>query len=294
MKNIGIVSNLSKPVALRQARKTAQLITARRGRVFWEQELASRLKAGGETFTLEKPAEEIEVLVVLGGDGTLIRAFHRLGRKSLPILGINLGGLGFMTEVPLPGLTEAIGELVKGDLDIDPRVTLDCRIAGTPGGARLVSAVNEVVIGKGGLARVIRVEARIEGRYLTTYTADGVILATPTGSTAYSLSALGPIVSPRVGCFLINPICSHALTNRPLIIEDNKSVEFRLVSAPPDTFVTMDGQAGFALTKGDAVVVKKSRHKLMLFSSPRFSYYGILRRKLKWGGSSHYRKKVGE
>ena len=290
MKTIGIVANIDKQSTLYEARRVAQLIKKASGTVFWEKELAATLKRPGGVFELERPGRDLEALIVLGGDGTLISVFRRLGDKRLPVLGVNLGGLGFLTEFTLSGVPSAVEDLLQGRLKVDPRATLDCRLVGSNRSPRSLIAVNEVVIGKGGLARVIRVEARIDGRYLTTYTADGVILATPTGSTAYSMSALGPIVSPRVGCFLINPICPHALTNRPLIIADDRVVEFHLISAPPDTFVTVDGQAGLGLRSGDVVRVKKSRDRLRLFSSPRFSYYEILRRKLKWGGSSHYRK----
>ncbi|MFH1038578.1 MAG: NAD(+)/NADH kinase [PVC group bacterium] len=290
MKTIGIVANLNKKNALSQAERIARGIRERGGGVFFETALAAALPHGGTSFSLEAVNEEIDALVVLGGDGTMIRTFRQLDRKEIPLLGINLGGLGFLTEVRLDAAEPALENLLLGKLKVEQRNTLDgcCRRNGAE--VEFFTALNEIVIGKGGLARVIHLETFVDSDYLTAYMADGIILATPTGSTAYSLSAQGPIISPETDAFLLNPICSHTLTNRPIILGGDREIRIKLISHPPGTVLTVDGQVGFPLQKGDEVIVRRGKSRLHLLTAPGSSYYAILRSKLNWGGRSHYRR----
>lgn len=288
MKNIGIVANLEKPNALRQSEKIAGFIRERGGSVYFENELAAALHHRKAAFSLDSVDRAIDGLVVLGGDGTMIRTFRELDRKEVPLLGINLGGLGFLTEVRLDDADQALDDLLRDTLTVQKRNTLDgcCRRNGKD--TKPFTALNDIVIGKGGLARVIQMEAFVDDDYLTAYLADGIIIATPTGSTAYSLSAHGPIICPETDALLLNPICPHTLTNRPIILDGSRVIRVTLITAPDGTSLTIDGQVGFRLRSGDEVIVRKGTKQLHLLTTPGTSYYGILRKKLNWGGSSHY------
>ena len=288
MKVVGIVANLDKRNAVDQAERVAEMIREGGGSVLYEDGLADLLSSSFPRFSLEEISCEIEAIVVLGGDGTMIRTFRRLARKEIPLLGINLGGLGFLTEVRLDRAGDALSDLIGDKLQLQKRNTLEgfCRRDGKD--KEFFSALNDVVIGKGGLARVIQMEAFVDDQYLTSYMADGIIIATPTGSTAYSLSAQGPIISPETDVFLLNPICPHTLTNRPIIIAGKRSVRIKMITAPEGTCLTVDGQIGLPLKEGDEVIVRKGSNELHLLTAPGMSFYGILRSKLNWGGRTHY------
>lgn len=288
MKIIGIVANLAKPDALDQAEKIAGMVQGGGGTVINEKALGEAMGSAYPVFSLEKTPDEIEALIVLGGDGTMIRTFRKMDRKEVPLLGINLGGLGFLTEVRLDRSEEAILDLLVDNLQVQKRNTLEAHCLRDGNHLEKFPALNEIVIGKGGLARVIHMEAYVDNEYLTSYMADGIIIATPTGSTAYSLSALGPIICPDSNVFLINPICPHTLTNRPIILEANRSVKIKMLNAPEGTTLTVDGQLGLALLEGDEITVTKGDKELFLLTLPGMSFYRILRRKLKWGGRIHY------
>ncbi len=288
MKVVGIVANLDKRNAVDQAERIAEMIREGGGDVLYEDGLADLLSSSCPRFSLEGISREIEAIVVLGGDGTMIRTFRRLARKEIPLLGVNLGGLGFLTEVRQDRAGDALSDLIGDRLQLQKRNTLEgfCRRDGKD--KEFFSALNDVVIGKGGLARVIQMEAFVDDQYLTSYMADGIIIATPTGSTAYSLSAQGPIISPETDVFLLNPICPHTLTNRPIIIDGKRSIRIKMITAPEGTCLTVDGQIGLPLKEGDEVIVRKGSNELHLLTAPGMSFYGILRSKLNWGGRTHY------
>lgn len=227
-------------------------------------------------------ATRAELVVVLGGDGTLIHAARLLAGRSTPILGINLGSLGFMTEVPVEDLFPALDDVLGGRFRVDSRMKLTCRLVRE---GRVVvedEVLNDVVINKGALARIADHEVSIEGVPIATYKADGVILSTPTGSTAYSLSAGGPIVHPSVDCTVLTPICSHALTHRPIIVPADRTICISLARETADTFLTLDGQTGHSLQGGDSVEVVRSANRVNLVRNTRLGYFTILRQKLHW------------
>lgn len=224
-----------------------------------------------------------EFIIVLGGDGTLLSVARLIGGKGTPILGVNLGSLGFLTEVTLEEMYPLLEEILAGDMIIDERGMLEASIQRDGKEVAKYLVLNDVVINKGAFARMILMETRVGGRYLNTYRADGLIISTPTGSTAYSLSAGGPIVYPTVGSVIISPICPHTLTNRPIVIPDNVDIEVTLSTENEDALVTLDGQEGFSLKYMDTIVVKKSLNKTRLILSPKKDYYQILRQKLRWG-----------
>jgi len=228
-------------------------------------------------------AQRADMVVVLGGDGTLIHTARLLGGRGVPILGVNLGSLGFMTEVPVDELFSILDEVLAGRFKVDSRMKLTCRLV--RGGQVVVEdeVLNDVVINKGALARIADHETSIDGVPITTYKADGVILATPTGSTAYSLSAGGPIVHPSVDCTILSPICSHALTQRSIVVPADRTIRVTLRSETADTFLTLDGQTGHSLQCGDSIEVVRSPNRVNLVRNTRVGYFTILRQKLHWG-----------
>ncbi len=201
----------------------------------------------------------------------------------MPILGINLGSLGFMTEVPSSEMLPMVDEVLAGSFRIDSRMKLRCRIFRN-GEVHLEDEVlNDVVINKGALARIGDHEMLMNGQYVTTFKSDGVIVATPTGSTAYSMSAGGPIVHPSMDAMIVAPICPHALTQRPIVVPGDQSISIELKSDVPDFYLTIDGQTGHRLKKGDRLDVHKSPNRVLLVRNPRLDYFSILRQKLRWG-----------
>jgi NAD+ kinase len=225
----------------------------------------------------------VEFLVVMGGDGTLLSVARRYGQQGIPILGVNVGGLGFLTEVSLEELYPALEQILDGRFEVEERMMLSATIfrEGRPFWEETV--LNDAVINKGALARIVELTTWIDGEYLTTYRADGLIIATPTGSTAYTLSAGGPIVYPTLRHVLLLPICPHTLSNRPIILPETVTVGVTLEPKAEDVYLTVDGQVGMALQAADRVEVKCAPHHLKLIKSPRRSHFEILRAKLGWG-----------
>ena len=225
----------------------------------------------------------VDMIIVLGGDGTLLSVARLINDNDVPIFGVNLGGMGFLTEVSCEELYPALEKIFSGDYIVHERLKLTTHIHRQGKKIAEYCALNDVAINKGALARIIDLEAFIDGKYVATYKADGLIVSTPTGSTAYSLSAGGPIIYPTIEALILNPICPHTLTNRPLVVSDNLKIEITLASENEDVFLTMDGQVGFALKYRDMVQVRKSNRKIKLILSPDKDYFQILREKLKWG-----------
>jgi NAD+ kinase len=227
--------------------------------------------------------EAVDLIVVLGGDGTLLSVARLVEGKGVPILGVNLGSLGFLTEVTVAELFPVLEEVLAGHFTVSERVMLNCRVHRQ--GERIAQAVvlNDVVINKGALARIIEMETYVDGIYVNTFRADGLIIGTPTGSTAYSLAAGGPILYPNLEALIINPICPFTLTNRPLVIPDSVTIEVVLVKENEDVLVTLDGQVGVALRYRDVIEIHKAETRLRLIECPGKNYFEILRTKLKWG-----------
>ena len=229
----------------------------------------------------ELPAQA-DLLVVLGGDGTLLSVARLVGDLGVPILGVNLGGLGFLTALTVDELFPALEALRRDELVIEERMMLAARVSRQ--GERLSEyvALNDVVITKSAMSRIINLEVSVEGQFATGYRADGLIISTPTGSTAYSLSAGGPIVFSTMDAVVLTPICSHTLTNRPIVLPASLAVEVRLLS-DQDVMLTLDGQVGFALKRGDAVEVRQAAARTRLLRFPQKHFFSVLRTKLKWG-----------
>jgi NAD+ kinase len=229
-------------------------------------------------------AEKADMVLVLGGDGTMLNAARLVEERGVPILGINMGGLGFLTETGGEHLYETLQRVFAKDFYIEERLMLKARLE--RGRARLAEAtvLNDVVVTKGELSRMIAMRIEIDGRFVTSLRGDGLILSTPTGSTAYSMSAGGPIVSPSVKAVVVTPICPHTLTHRPLLVPGTATLAITLTTHDKGAMVTFDGQIGVAMRERDTVTIKPSQHTTKLIRFPERTYYDVLRRKLKWGG----------
>ena len=240
---------------------------------------------GREVLTDEPAiARDADLVVVLGGDGTLLHAARLLAGRRAPILGVNMGSLGFMTEVPHGEIYPTLDLVLAGRATVSERLKLGVHVhRGSDRAPALAAEVlNEVVIAKGALAPMAELEVKAGGQYVTTYKADGVIVATPTGSTAYALASNGPIVYPTMEGVIIAPICPHTLTQRPLVVPDDGDIELLLVN-DTEVFLTMDGRPGLPISRGDRVQVKQSPNRVLLVRNPKIDFFGILRTKLRWG-----------
>jgi NAD+ kinase len=232
--------------------------------------------------------ESVDLVIVLGGDGTLLGAARKIGRYGLPILGINLGGLGFITEVPLKNLYKDIKKIIEGEtLIFENRLMLEARVMRGDEEKCVFSVLNDVVINKAALARIIDLSVSINDTFLTTFKADGLIISSPTGSTGYNLSAGGPILYPNLEALILTPICPFTLAHRPIILPDTSTIEITVGENSEEVTLTFDGQVGFDFMHKDRLIVSKSNKKLKLIKSPSQNYFEILRTKLKWGESSH-------
>jgi NAD+ kinase len=226
---------------------------------------------------------DVDLAVVLGGDGTMISAARLLKNSNVPVLGINYGSLGYITEFRIEELYESLERVLIGDYTLDTRVTLD--VTHERNGEQLSKnrVLNDVVINKAALARIIEIEATLDDLYVNDFRADGLIIATPTGSTAYNLSAGGPIVFPSMNAVVLTPICPFTLSNRPIVIPDSAVIELKLKTSDEEVALTLDGQIGFVLTTDDIVKVSKSETSLNLVKPPNRNYFDVLRNKLRWG-----------
>ena len=232
----------------------------------------------------QKDFENVDLAVVLGGDGTMISAARALSDLDVPVLGINYGSLGYLTEFRIEELYDALENVLKGDYQIDKRVTLDVTHIRSDRELSKNRVLNDVVINKAALARIINIEATLDGLYVNDFRADGLIVSTPTGSTAYNLSAGGPIVFPSMNAVVITPICPFTLSNRPIVVPDTAEILLRLKTDNEDVALTLDGQIGFELTTEDVIKVTKSETTLNLIKPPNRNYFSVLRSKLHWGG----------
>jgi NAD+ kinase len=249
----------------------------------YDNETATALKGSYVGKTRHNVAEETDLLLVLGGDGTILAAAREAAPRGIPILPINMGSLGFLTSFTVDELYPALENTLVGNATIEERVLL--QVERTHNGELLTHqcVLNDAVVHKGTLARMIEVELRIGGGFVCRYRADGLIVASPTGSTAYSLSAGGPIVEPGVESILITPICPHTLSDRPVVVRDTSDIELHLSQSSDSVFLTLDGQTGVPMQIGDRVRITRAEARLKLIQPPNKSYFEILRSKLKWG-----------
>lgn len=279
IRTVGLVVKRDRPRAVRLAHRMVAWCRRRGLRVLLDAE--ARLDAALSR-SKDALARESDLIVVLGGDGTLL-SIARRADASVPILGVNLGELGFLTEIVEDEAMAMLGRVVAGRYELDRRMTLGATLARRGRVLRRFRALNDVVITNGARARIVEFAVSVDGLALTTYRADGIIIATPTGSTAYSLSAGGPVVEPTVQVLLLSPISPHTLSNRPVVLRPSAVVRITLAAREEDAVLTIDGQEVVPLAGGDVIEVRQGRSKVSLVRSPHRTYYDVLRSKLGWG-----------
>jgi NAD+ kinase len=281
IKKIGIICKHDNKEAWELAGKLKVWLDERSTGTILDRGTASYL--GLQGVPKEDIPERADAIVVFGGDGTLLSVARLIGGKGTPIIGVNLGTLGFLTNVPVEQVYPTMEMVLLGQYKVQERVLLAVSIKREDKVISSHHVLNDMVINKGALARIIEIDTFIDGKFLTTFKADGLIVYTPTGSTGYSLSANGPIVHPSLSCLGITPICPHTLTNRPLILPDTVVFEAATRSETEDVYLTLDGQVGFLLKPEDVVEARVASSKIYIVLSPMEDYYHMLRTKLKWG-----------
>jgi NAD+ kinase len=236
-----------------------------------------------ETVDVEKFKKDVDLIVVLGGDGTMISTARLTGEREVLVLGVNYGSLGYLTEFRIEEMYPALEAILEGNYEIDRRVMLD--VEHWRGDKNLASGrvLNDVVINKAVLARIIEVEVNLNNLFVNSFRADGLIIATPTGSTAYNLSAGGPIIYPSMNAVVLTPICPFTLTNRPIVMPDTAEISLRLINKSDGVVLTLDGQVGYQMQTHDCVKIRKSKTNFNLIQPPNRNYFDVLRNKLKWG-----------
>ena len=281
MKRIGIIAKGNKPEAIQVVKELIGWLKDHKVECFVDSDITKAVSH--PALDKQEMAGAVEMVVVLGGDGTLLAAARSLQKKQVPILGVNLGGLGFLTEITLAELYPMLEAILRGEYKTDERLFLEARVWRKEKVVDTFQVLNDVVINKGALARIIELKTSVDQEYLTTFRADGLIVSTPTGSTGYSLSAGGPIVYPSLQSIIITPICPHTMTNRPIIVPKEATITVTLCSADQEVFLTLDGQVGFKMELRDRVEVKKGEGFVRLIKSPSRGYFEVLRQKLMWG-----------
>jgi len=251
--------------------------------VFVDKETGTLLQGSEKSVPRNEMPELVDLLVVLGGDGTLLATARTLNRKNVPILAVNLGGLGFLTVITREELYPTLEAVLAGNYQCDRRVRIAAEIIRADEVIASYLALNDVVLNKGAIARILDFDVRANGEFISTFKSDGLIVSTPTGSTAYSLAAGGPILTPSVQALIITPICAHTLTNRPLVLPDSVTLEVLVKSQRESAYVTVDGQVGVAARSDDVVRIKKAASDVEIVQPHGRNYFEILRQKLKWG-----------
>lgn len=281
MKKIGIICKSGRTEPIELVKLLVPWLRERHCEVALEPGVAAALGLKG----LER--EEIPgsagMMIVLGGDGTMLSVARLIAGRDVPILGVNLGGLGFITEINKDEIFGALNQVLEGKCPLEERMMLDVRVFRESVEVGCFTALNDAVINKGAMARIIEMETFVNASYVTTYRADGLIISTPTGSTAYNLAAGGPILYPTLSSIVVAPICPHMLTNRPVVLPDNSDIRIALKTETESVYLTVDGQVGIPLHQGDVIEVRKSDNTTKIFTPCGHDYFNLLRTKLKWG-----------
>jgi NAD+ kinase len=281
IKTVGIVSKPGVEAAGVVVPKLIEWLHGRGIVIRLDEETASYCGVAG--LPRDQVTEGCDLVVVLGGDGTLLSAARAIGRREIPLFPVNLGGLGFLTAITVEELFPELERAFRGEHRIAKRRLLTTELVRQGEVVARYEALNDAVVAKTSIARMIDLEAHVDNQFVCAYKADGLIISTPTGSTAYSLSAGGPIIFPAVPAICLTPICPHTLTNRPVIVPETSLI--RVTSRAPDegAFLTIDGQVGGPIREGDTLVCRSSNYTLRLIRPPRMMFFDVLRQKLKWG-----------
>jgi NAD+ kinase len=283
IRRIGIISKPKKTEIREIVPPLIDWLRQRDVEVFIDKETGSIIERSERSLSRNEMPGRVDLLIVLGGDGTLLATARALNRKPVPILAVNLGGLGFLTVITREELYATLELALAGDLQTEKRVQIEGELVRADEVISSFLALNDVVLNKGAIARILDFDVLVDGRFISTYKSDGLIVSTPTGSTAYSLAAGGPIVAPSVEAFIITPICAHTLTNRPLVLPDAAQIEVVVKSQREAAYLTVDGQVGLAAHSEDIVRLRKAASCVEIVQPPSKNYFEILRQKLKWG-----------
>jgi NAD+ kinase len=283
MKSAAIISKPNKPELERIAPQVTEWLRAHNYQIWVDEESAAYLPGYTKVARSQIAEQKPEFVIVLGGDGTMLAAARAVAQAGIPILGVNLGTLGFLAEVTVPELSAALQAVVENRCTVETRSMIHCHLMRKGERVAHYDAMNDAVVAKSAIARIVQFEIRVNNQFVTRYNADGLIVATPTGSTAYSLAAGGPIVAPDVDAVVITPISPHMLTHRPLVVNDAYEVQVLLNTEQEETFLTVDGQVGIPLQHGDVLTCNKSGRKVRLLRLSNRTFFDVLRMKLKWG-----------
>ncbi len=282
---IGLIAHVGKPGAATLVRSLGEEFRGRRATLCIEKATAELIGEHSHHTTADL-GEVCDILLVLGGDGTILKVLHDLGGRLQPIFGINIGSLGFLTCVSSPAYHEAVESILASNYVLSYRTLLSVTVERDGQVLAARTGLNDAVISRGEITRLIKLRTRIDDADLTEYNADGLVIATPTGSTAYSLSAGGPILTPDSGVFVVTPICPHVLTNRSVIVSDRSSIEVTAKDAEHDVFLSVDGQELLRIAPDDVIRIRKAAQSLPLAMLPGMSFSEVLRQKLKWSGTA--------
>jgi NAD+ kinase len=281
IKNVGLVVKRERPEAVTIARTLTRFLRTKHKTPVADAETAKKI--GAEPVERHHLADRADLIVVLGGDGTLLGVARLVASEGTPILGVNLGGLGFLTEVTISEAQAALGRVLAGEYEVDRRIMLEAIVdRASEEIPQSFQAFNDVVVSKGPLGRMLQLDVVANDTPFCSYRADGLIIATPTGSTAYALAAGGPIVYPTLDAIVLAPICPHTLSNRPVVLPDSYEIEIRVKAPDHDTTFTVDGQESSQLGPDDLIKIHRGRHVVSLIRSAH-PYFEIWRNKLRWG-----------
>lgn len=283
MKSAAIISKPNKPELERIVPQVAEWLEAHGYGICVDEETSAYLPKQNQVPRDRIAEHKPEFVIVLGGDGTMLAAARAVAQAGIPILGVNLGTLGFLAEVTVSELNAALQAVVENRCSVETRSMIHCHLMRSGQRVAHYDAMNDAVVGKSAIARIVQFEIRVNNEFVTRYNADGLIVATPTGSTAYSLAAGGPIVAPDVDAVVITPISPHMLTHRPLVVNDAYEVQVLVNTEHEEAFLTVDGQVGIPLQHGDVLTCNKSARKVRLLRLSNRTFFDVLRNKLKWG-----------
>lgn len=284
VKRLGVFGNPTKAELGPAIATIGAICVANGAELLASEELAGMLPAGVKHLAHQDLVDAADVIIALGGDGTMLRAARVLGVSGVPLLGVNMGSLGYLTDVPLEELPQAVENLLAGNFHLDTRARVYCSIWRDGLRVANTNAFNDLVVNMGSLPRALHMELILDGDSLGTFLGDGLIVSTPTGSTAYNLSAGGPICHSAVPCLLVAPICPHSLGMRPLIISENTKIELILHETGEGAVLTADGQKTHALVNEDRISFRQAVDEVNLVKFPHSTFYRVMRHKLNWGG----------
>jgi NAD+ kinase len=282
IRTVVVVAKIGPPEGVKITTRLAEWLAARGIRVLFDEETAIAL-GRRDGIPRDQLPPEVDLAIAAGGDGTLLSVARSAAPREIPVLGINFGSLGFLTELQPMEALAGLEAVIEGRYTIEERQTLRVRYGNRGAPSREYALLNDVVITKSALARMITIGVRVDDEHVATYTSDGLIVATPTGSTAYNLSAGGPILDPRMSAFVIAPICPHTMTYRPVVVPDDVTIDVILRSPDEEVYITLDGQIGFPFQVDDKLTIDNHPHPVRLVRVAGLGFFEILRRKLRWG-----------